>query len=337
MNLSTPKLLRTAALAALVLGAVDVARAQVVGTLTASGPFLPFQRSFFTAVLTNNGPTDVGGSIFSEYIHIFQSDVRVDRVTASIGTVEVRLEDRSTLVNWDGILCGTQSACPRSVTIVSEIFPEYAAQGRPVGTQGVLFFAGNGTATGVTNGAQGSVGILPSFPTAPMLAGTGSVTLAKFCGVNPSERVGGVLASGDFDGDGFDDLAIGLPRRTAASTIGAGVVCILHGSATPFTAASVRTQFLHHGLPGIAGTAQTSGGFGESLATGDFNGDGFADLAVGASFYNVGLAANSGVVWVFSGSAQGLQTIGSQALELKRLPERGGRTGRSLRLRARRR
>jgi hypothetical protein len=317
MRLFTWKARRVVLFTVWMLGAGAAARAQVTGTLTASGSFLPFERSFFTAVLTNNGPNDVAG-VSSEYIHIFQRDVRVDRATATIGTVTVSVEgDFSTFVRWDGTLCGTQSTCPRSVTIVSEVFPEYAAQGRSVGTQGSLFFGGNTT---FTNGAQSTVGILPNFPTAPMLSGAGSVTLAKFCGANPFERVGSILASGDFDGDGFDDLVIGLPRRTAASTLGNGAVCVLYGGAQPFAANSVRIQFLHHGLPGFPGSPQTDGGFGESLATGDFNGDGFSDLAVGASFYNVGRAVDSGAVWVFPGSGQGLTTIGSRMIDQSGLP-----------------
>ena len=45
-------------------------------------------------------------------------------------------------------------------------------------------------------------------------------------------------------------------------------------------------------------------------ATGDFNNDGYADVVVGARFYNSGLT-RSGKVWVFYGSASGLGETGS--------------------------
>lgn len=44
------------------------------------------------------------------------------------------------------------------------------------------------------------------------------------------EVFGGVLATGDFDGDGFLDLAIGTPRENVAPVTEAGTVTVLYGS-----------------------------------------------------------------------------------------------------------
>jgi hypothetical protein len=41
---------------------------------------------------------------------------------------------------------------------------------------------------------------------------------------------GGVFATGDFDGDGYDDLAIGDPNRNVGAVGGAGTELILYGS-----------------------------------------------------------------------------------------------------------
>ncbi len=48
------------------------------------------------------------------------------------------------------------------------------------------------------------------------------------------------------------------------------------------------------------------------MAAGDFNGDGFADLAAGASGEDVGSVADAGAVSVLYGSAGGLTTSGGR-------------------------
>jgi hypothetical protein len=45
-----------------------------------------------------------------------------------------------------------------------------------------------------------------------------------------------------------------------------------------------------------------------AAASGDFNGDGFADLAVGAPYEDVGTVADAGAVNVLYGSAAGLSS-----------------------------
>ena len=60
--------------------------------------------------------------------------------------------------------------------------------------------------------------------------------------------------------------------------------------------------------PGVAGTAEGLDRFGAALASGDDNGDGRADLVIGAPGEN----ASSGVVHVLYGSAAGLTATGSE-------------------------
>ena len=50
----------------------------------------------------------------------------------------------------------------------------------------------------------------------------------------------GVLAVGDFDADGFDDLAVGIPGARVAGVTEAGQVLVLRGSATGLTATGAR-------------------------------------------------------------------------------------------------
>jgi hypothetical protein len=86
------------------------------------------------------------------------------------------------------------------------------------------------------------------------------------------------MASGDFNGDGFGDLALGFPGIDSVTST-AGNVLILPGSANGLLANN--PQRIRQGSDGIAGTPNDGEFFGWSLAAGDFNGDGIDDLVVG--------------------------------------------------------
>lgn len=118
-----------------------------------------------------------------------------------------------------------------------------------------------------------------------------------------SELFGAALAAGDFDGDGIDDLAIGIPQnRTGAPA--AGAVQIHYGRAGGIQL--VGEHLLRPGAAGIPGPPENGARFGLALAAGNFDGDAYADLAVGAPNDDVGAAADAGSVTVFHGGANGL-------------------------------
>ncbi len=112
---------------------------------------------------------------------------------------------------------------------------------------------------------------------------------------NPVTRGFGPFAGGDFDGDGYADLAIG---GTDGSLGGTGEVWIHSGGSGGVNL-------------GAAQTLSNSGAasFGYSLLAADFDGDGFDDLAVGGPNEN----GDTGAVWVYLGSGTGLQLAGSIA------------------------
>ncbi len=114
------------------------------------------------------------------------------------------------------------------------------------------------------------------------------------------DHFGWALAAGDFNGDGHDDLAIGIPDEDIGSVVDAGGVMVMYGSASGLTAAgTVMNQ---------EGAAETGDQYGKTLAAGDFDGDGHDDLAVGVPLEDLGSITNAGAVEVYWGSAGGLTT-----------------------------
>jgi hypothetical protein len=161
-------------------------------------------------------------------------------------------------------------------------------------------------------GGAGAVNVL--YGSAGGLAGTGQLFTQDSPGVagtaERADQFGSALAAGDFNNDGFVDLAVGVVHEGVGAAIGAGAVNVLYGSAGGLTGSA--SQQFWQGAGGVVGTAETEDEFGYALAAGDFDNDGFADLAVGVHFESIGSAAGAGVVNVLSGSAGGLTGSGSQ-------------------------
>ena len=126
--------------------------------------------------------------------------------------------------------------------------------------------------------------------------------------------LGQALAAGDFNCDGFEDLAIGVPGHEVSGHSGAGAVLVLFGSEEGLT--SIDEQLWSQASAGITDIPEEGDGFGETLAAGDFDGDGCSDLAVGAHNENVEAVPTdqdqAGVVHVLYGSeGSGLVSAGS--------------------------
>ncbi len=90
---------------------------------------------------------------------------------------------------------------------------------------------------------------------------------------------GDSVAAGDFNGDGYKDLAVGVDGEDIGGISDAGAVNVIYGSASGLTAAGNQVWF--QDVDGIEDTCEAGDHFGSSVATGDFDGDGSADLAVG--------------------------------------------------------
>jgi len=122
---------------------------------------------------------------------------------------------------------------------------------------------------------------------------------------------GRALAAGDFDGDGHDDLAVGVPGQTVNGLAGAGEVHVIYGSANglDFTRQEIWNQDSPPDMPDLS---EAFDSYGAALAVGDFNGNGRDDLAIGIPGEDFGGAEDCGAVQVLNGSASGLRIVHTQ-------------------------
>lgn len=133
---------------------------------------------------------------------------------------------------------------------------------------------------------------------------------AERSGIGPNrddDGFGAGLAAGDLDGDGRDDLAIGAPGRTA----GSGIVVVLHGRANGLT---TWDRVFRPGTNGLRGLSSAGENFGLEIVAGEFNGDGWDELAIAAPFDDVGGYVDSGSVNLVFGSAAGPTTAADELL-----------------------
>ncbi|MFD5860993.1 FG-GAP-like repeat-containing protein [Streptomyces chartreusis] len=110
--------------------------------------------------------------------------------------------------------------------------------------------------------------------------------------------------AGDFNGDGYRDVAVGAVCTTVGSASCAGAVVVLYGSSTGVSA--TRKAVITQNSTGVPGTAEEGDLFGSSLATADLDRDGYSDLVVGSSGETVGDRDGVGSGTVLWGSKSGL-------------------------------
>ena len=136
---------------------------------------------------------------------------------------------------------------------------------------------------------------------ARVFSGANGSILYTFNGDNAAIDLGvSVSGAGDVNGDGYPDLIVGAPDANINGQPVSG-----SESARVFSGATGSILYTFNG--------SGSDGFGEVSGAGDVNGDGVADLIVGATgdwsnqsgFVRVFSGANGGILYTFNGDSQG--------------------------------
>ncbi|MEU5398985.1 FG-GAP-like repeat-containing protein [Streptomyces sp. NPDC005963] len=139
-----------------------------------------------------------------------------------------------------------------------------------------------------------------ALATAAAVALTGSLMSIS---ASPALAAGSGLHA-DFNGDGYIDLAIAAAAATVAGKKGAGQIVVHYGSAKGIS--TTHRALISQDSAGVPGVAEADDYFGATSGFGDFNRDGFADLAVGAYGEDVGSDKDRGTAVILWGSAKGL-------------------------------
>jgi hypothetical protein len=138
---------------------------------------------------------------------------------------------------------------------------------------------------------SGAVYLFTSLSTGTKSASTAALAIYADSGDNLGyERV----STGDMDGDGKQDLALGSPSDNGAAT-SAGAAWVLYGSlsGTYDLSTTYGARWQGEGVQYYAGS--------DVAFLGDTNADGFDDLAIGGYYADERGYTEHGAVWVFLG------------------------------------
>ncbi len=133
----------------------------------------------------------------------------------------------------------------------------------------------------------------------------------KIIGHHAGDNFGACLSAGDIDGDDMTDLVIGADQVDAVGAPGSGAVYMFRG---PLLAAPQMSALSAHVR--LTGEATLPGDrFGSSVEVADIDGDGLADVLVGASQHDTSGGIDAGCVYLFRGGA-GLTSKGAELADM---------------------
>ncbi|MFD7948385.1 FG-GAP repeat protein, partial [Streptomyces sp. NPDC059744] len=120
----------------------------------------------------------------------------------------------------------------------------------------------------------------------------------------PFPSIGWQQHNCDYDGNGFDDVLIGAPGATVSGAAGAGYITVQYSSSSGLS--TTKKSILHQNTSGVPGGAEAGDRFGQAVASGDLDNDGYDDAIVGIPGEDLAGLSDAGGAVVFWGSPTGL-------------------------------
>ncbi|MFD1661857.1 FG-GAP repeat protein [Streptomyces caeni] len=114
----------------------------------------------------------------------------------------------------------------------------------------------------------------------------------------------------DFNGDGYPDLTIGIPGDTVNGHPRAGSVLVANGTSTGPAGTSL---LVNQDSTGVPGSAEDDDSFGQSVASCDFDSNGYADLAVSSPLEAIDTTQGAGMLTVHYGGSSGINGSTTEA------------------------
>ncbi|MGW0602625.1 VCBS repeat-containing protein [Streptomyces sp. NPDC002640] len=134
--------------------------------------------------------------------------------------------------------------------------------------------------------------------------------LLTFATATTATAVDGTVATqADFNNDGVGDVATSAAGAYVGGKKEAGQVVVAYGGGTGLT--TTKRTVVSQDTSGVPGGAEAGDAFGGETAYADFDGDGYDDLAVGASGEDLGDDKDGGMVTILWGSASGITGKGA--------------------------
>ncbi|WP_406725889.1 FG-GAP-like repeat-containing protein [Streptomyces sp. GD-15H] len=132
-----------------------------------------------------------------------------------------------------------------------------------------------------------------------------------------SVKGGRSIAAGDINGNGYDDIVIGQPvAAESGGTNAGGRITMVLGTSAGFTTTGMKT--LHQNTAYVPGGNESGDALGTSVAVGDYNADGYADVLAGAPGEDLTRGgvnrSNAGNAILFRGTSSGLTGSGSVSI-----------------------